>query len=312
MKPGPGDSKGVGFYAAARWVICAAVLFHAVGLTIAIFTRTGTAWGGIALMEWGTPHDTIAFWERVGAVLLLAGAVSLLLRPTLLIALLMSAAICSEAYARYHFGGDHFVEWAIPSAALRWMMPLALLPLLGLLGPLPPHRVRAVIAMWILRIGLAIVFAVHGYQAIGKHPGFIDLLIGSSQTLLGYRLTESNAVTLLFIIGIVDFIVAAAILVGRWRALLAWLCLWSTVTALSRVTSLGVMSYPEVLLRASHILAPVAVWCLGAYLDAKPQVVEDAKEPHRPESDDDPPPKPPEKPPEKVIPVMGGDAARVG
>src|SRR5690606_13547171 len=118
-----------------------------------------------------------------------------------------------------------------------------------------------------LRIGIAIVFAIHGLQALGQHPWFIDLLIGSSRSMLGYRLTESNAILILKFIGCADILVAAGILAGRWRALLAWLCLWSTVTACSRMTSNGVMSYPEVLLRASHILAPVAVWCLGVYVD---------------------------------------------
>jgi hypothetical protein len=60
--------------------------------------------------------------------------------------------------------------------------------------------------------------------------------------------------------------VALAILFGRWKPLLVWLCFWSTVTAFSRMTALGVGSYPEVLLRSSHILAPVALWCLAAYL----------------------------------------------
>src|SRR5690606_17269404 len=149
------------------------------------------------------PDPTIRYWEKVAAIMMLLGALSLLVRPTLPVALLMGLAVLVEAYGKLRFGGEPYVEWSVWSAGLRYMTPLALLPLLGLLGPLPPTRVRVLLATWILRVGLAVVFAIHGLQALGKHPWFIDLLIGSSRSLLGFRLTESNAVTLLIVIGCV-------------------------------------------------------------------------------------------------------------
>jgi hypothetical protein len=262
----PLKSRGENWVEAASWILRFAVFLHALGFFIAVFTRMGTGWGGVALMEWSVPHDTIAYWERVGASVLLLAALSLVLRPNVLVAIVISLAVASESYARVRFGGDHFVEWSIWSSVMRFMAPLALLPLIGSYGRLEVSRLRVLASAWILRVSLAVLFAVHGMQAIGKHPGFIDLLIGSAQNLLGYRLTESNAVNLLNAIGLADICVALAILFGRWRPLLAWLCFWSAVTAFSRMTALGAGSYPEVLLRASHILAPLALWCLGTAL----------------------------------------------
>ncbi len=42
------DKPGISWFHAARWVLCAAVFLHAAGFAVAVFTRTGTAWGGIA------------------------------------------------------------------------------------------------------------------------------------------------------------------------------------------------------------------------------------------------------------------------
>ena len=257
------DAAGMKWWRAASWVLRAGVLIHALGFFVAMHTRVGSSLGGIALMDWGVAHGDIAFHERLWSKVLLALAVSLLIRPFAIVAMAVGGVFLVEAWAAWSFGGDPFYQWALFSQSLRYLAPLALGVLLFRRRPW-----NGLLAMGILRVGLAIVFIAHGLMAFYQHPGFIDLLIGSTRNLTGWRLTESAAVRLLQVIGVVDVIVAVMVLVGRWRGLLLWLCLWSLITALSRMTSYGLMSYPELLSRASHVLAPVAVYGLGRWEDA--------------------------------------------
>lgn len=255
---------------AAGWVLRVAVLIHAVGFAAGIFARKGTGLGSHALMEWGTPHDTIAFWERVAALVVLGAAVLLVIRPMASAALLVAVAFFVEAFGAWSFGGYPFVEWVMYSHALRYLLPFALFVWL-----LSPSILRSEVwrregASWILRVALASVFIAHGLQAWYESPGFIDLLIGSTRRLIGYRLTESAAVSILHVIGVVDVIVGLLVLVGRWRWLLGWLCFWAFITAASRMTATGWGAYTELLVRASHYLAPVAVLLL-AKVDSAPR-----------------------------------------
>src|SRR3546814_7171694 len=102
------------------------------------------------------------------------------------------------------------------------------------------------------------------------NPQFIDFIIGSANNILGVRWTEATALQIMRIIGWVDIIVAIAVLLKPHKYLLAWLLFWSTITAFSRMTSLGTGAYTEVLMRASHILAPLAVYMLSFCLVKKP------------------------------------------
>lgn len=237
-----------------------AVFIHMVGLTYALYTRAGSSIGGVALMDWGVTHATIAFHEKLWSLVLLLMATVLLFKPVALLPFFISAAIFADTAAAYRFGGAPFVEWVYFTNALRYALPLAL----GIfLMSEKPWSARA--TSWLLRIALAVVFAFHGLEAIQQHPRFIDFLIGSASKLTGLRISESAAVFLLKIIGGVDLFVAALLLVKRWPALLAWLCFWSLLTALSRITTYGFMSFPETLIRSSHIIAPLAIYALSRW-----------------------------------------------
>lgn len=246
-----------------------AVLLFALGLARALFTRAGTSFGSIALLEWGVSHDRILLIEKLGAGLVLVCAVSLFIRPTVLALVVVSGLVFGEAWAGIRAGGFPFSELTPYASALRYLTPLALIPLVASAawfgGRLPRYRISA----WILRIGIATVFAIHGYEAWMLHPQFIDFIIGSGMTLGGLEISEAAASTLLKGIAIVDVIVAVLVLLHTSPALLGWLCLWGLVTALSRPVSLGFASYPEVLLRASHVLAPLAVGLLVAAIRAE-------------------------------------------
>lgn len=244
----------------ADWLLRITVVIFAAGLAIAIFTRNESSIGDIALMEWGLPPGQIFLWERIVVTLLFAGAVSLLFYPSSLVLIAIAGAVFAEAYAGYRSGGYAFAEYTPFAEALRYLTPLALIPLTWATVRFEPWR--STMAAWILRVGLATVFFMHGLEALWQHPGFIDLILGSARNLFGLGLSEAVAVKLLQVIGWADLAVALLLLIRPSRPLLSWLCFWALVTALSRPIGLGFGAYPEVLLRASHILAPAALWWL--------------------------------------------------
>jgi hypothetical protein len=258
------DSRHALSESGAAWVLRAAILLHALGVARALFTRTGTSIGNIALMDWGTAHDSILFWEKTAATVLVALALSLFIRPTVLALLGIFALVFAEALAAVKAGGFAFFAWTPYASFLRYLAPLALLPLVIRHRSIDSHpALRRALSSWMLRIGLAVVFVTHGIEALKLHPGFIDLIIGSGRVMLGLDISEEAAVVALRVIFVVDLIVAALVMIRTWPPLLAWLAFWGLVTALSRPIAHGFPAYPEVLLRASHFLAPLAIWLLA-------------------------------------------------
>lgn len=252
---------------AARWLLCAAVLGHALGIAAAIFGKLGSGLGTYFFLEWGFSHPQVAMAERWAAWALLALAALSCLRPWLVFLAPIAAAIFLDAWARQFNGGAPFAEWTIGAHALRILAPLALA---ALCFPWPRSDadgdLRRRAAMWLLRVGLAVVFITHGLEALRQHPRFIDYLIGTADRWTPLELSETAAVNLLRVIGVVDVVVGVAVIIRPWPVVLCWMAFWGLITALSRVTSLGPEQYFEVLLRASHVLAPVAVLLLARTL----------------------------------------------
>jgi hypothetical protein len=196
-------------------------------------------------------------------------ALTVLVFPTTLALLSIAAIAALEAYAAYRGGGFPFAEYTMLAVALRYLTPLALIPLITSRRWAPPGEWRAITTSWILRIGLATVFFIHGLEALWLHPGFIDFIIATTRNVLGLTIREATAAQILKIIGVIDIIVALLILMRTWRPLLAWACFWGLLTALSRPLSYGVWSYPEVLVRSSHVVAALAIWWIADALREK-------------------------------------------
>ncbi len=245
-----------------NWLLRFGVLIYMIGLTASIFQWSGSSIGGIALMEWGVPAEQILIAERIGIVVLMLAALSLLIYPNTTLLLLFGIVIFAESYAMARFGGIPHAELTPLAHALRYLLPVGLMPLVVSEKLFPWKRWRLPVTSWILRIGLATVFIIHGLEALWHKASFIDLILGSAWNLAGLTLSESTATTALTVIGTVDIIVALLVLIRPWRAVLAYMCFWALVTAFARPTALGLVAYPEVLLRASHYLTPIAVWWL--------------------------------------------------
>jgi hypothetical protein len=240
---------------AAAWLLGGAVTVTMAGMAVAAFRGDGTSINAYLFLAVELPHGVAGRIEAVAVALVLGLSVAALLRPVWPLLLPVTAYLFADALAAWSQRGFPFAEWAVTANAPRYLGPLALV----FLATSKPWATR--LGEWILRVGLAVVFAVHGLEALRLHPWFIDLLISSAANLAGFRLNEAVASGLLRVIGAVDVAIAVGLLVKPVPALLGWAAFWGAVTAWSRVTANGWGAYPEVLMRAVHYLGPLVVWC---------------------------------------------------
>ena len=195
-----------------------------------------------------------------------------------------------HAVAKTRMGGDPFYEINLLAQSTRILAPLGLM----LLDPWPldswtraaknisARRVAAVFLL--LRIAVAITFAAHGYEAWQRHPKFVDFNIVVAQRLLGWSVTQDTAEATLVVIGTIDLLAAALLLLGpRWRAVAFYMAFWGLVTATARVVYAGAVgfsgAYHQTLLRACHVGVPLAIglyWTLlSKYAQKTPEETRD-------------------------------------
>lgn len=247
----------------ADWLLRITAILFAIGLTRALFTRAGTSIGSAVLLHSDVPDPQIFLAEKVAAGGILICALSLVIRPSILALILISLPIFAESYMSRQNDSHHFAALTPFAHALRYLTPLALIPLVSKLDLFGTPRTRQLFAAKILQFATAVTFLTHGYEAWKLHPHFVDFLITTAELLINYDLSESQANRILKAIGILDFSVAVWLIIRPNWTLLIWLSFWGLITALARPLTLGFASYPEVLMRASHFLAPLA---LGALL----------------------------------------------
>ena len=110
---------------------------------------------------------------------------------------------------------------------------------------------------WTLRIALCGEFLGHGWYAFHADPGFQALLAGAT------GLSLESAATLLPIIGVIDFGIAALALVKPIRIVLLYASIWGFLTALSRPVS-GVTNIFAFIERFPNFGVPLALlWLRG-------------------------------------------------
>ena len=112
---------------------------------------------------------------------------------------------------------------------------------------------KAKIAEWILRIGVFGTFLGHGIFALMIKQSWIPYF-----TSVG--ISETAAVALLPVIGIMDLIVAFSVLIRPLKIILIWATLWGFTTALIRpISGEPILDFVE---RSSNWAAPLALFYL--------------------------------------------------
>lgn len=210
--------------------------------------------GGLDFSE-----QTAAAVETVAEWVLIAGAISALVRPLWIVLLPVALWEIAMAASQTWMGGSFLYQLALPAHAARIAAPIVL-AMVYRRAAQPALRGAGVVgAMWIARLGIAFTFIAHGCEAWYQHPRFVDLLLSGSDQLLDWQMPEDKARTLLMAIAVVDWIVAGLIVVRRWPAVAYYMAFWGAVTAVSRVVQAGMPAYAEALLRASHAGLPLAI-----------------------------------------------------
>jgi hypothetical protein len=249
---------------AALWLLGVAVVATTLGMTAATFRGDGTAINAFLFLTGEMSHVDAARLERTAMGIVLVLSIAALSRPHWALLLPVGGYALAEALARTHERGYAFSEWALTAQAPRYLTPLAVIFLLhGFRRSERAARWGRLAGAGILKFSLALVFAVHGLEALRAHPEFVDLIISTTSRLPGMRVSERTATQALQVIGVVDLVVATAILARPHPAVLWWAAFWGTATALSRMTAYGFGAYPEVLVRTAHVLAPLALLLLA-------------------------------------------------
>lgn len=254
----------------------------------------GYAWmigvvGESPLLGWlWEPRDVggLALGEAVGmricqgvAVWLALAGVSTLVRPSrvLLAGVLVFQILYAVAAWQTHSGFPLDVTWlgrgALRSAAealvpyFPFASGAARIAAPAVLILVHWSRKRKVLGIaieplteWIARIAVALTFAAHGLEALGRHGSFLDMLIVATRNLFGLRLPETVAQGLLTAIGLVDLVVAALLLVGRWRWVAIYMAAWGFITAAARLIVLNSHTgWYEFAVRSSHWALPLVL-----------------------------------------------------
>ena len=120
---------------------------------------------------------------------------------------------------------------------------------------------------WLLRIAIASTFIGHGLAAYWLKPGFVDLIIGTIDTILGsdWRLAEEREIFALILlpwIGRIDFLLAIVILLPLkcCKTVALWMAIWGFATATSRLTAFGFERWPDLMIRAANGGIPLLLW----------------------------------------------------
>ncbi len=153
--------------------------------------------------------------------------------------------------------GEHAVRYCAAAALSLLLMHSTSISRAGDLGQ--PWAMR------LLVIASAATFVVHGYKAVLRYSPFTDLILLTDMNMTGIGLSQSTAESALVVIGIIDILVAALLMLSRcagfalYRSFALYMVFWGCLTSLSRVTAYGWEAWPETLIRAANWGAPLAI-----------------------------------------------------
>jgi len=215
-------------------------------------------------MKAGLSEGVASGADQVGAAIMAGVTVSALVRPSRVLMLAGATWILAIALARWDNPGAAADHLAPVSHAVRFCSLLALALLAGkrdLECPAP-----MVAAGWVLLLGASLTFVGHGIEALRHSGPFVDLMIGTVRRWTDLRLTQATAEDLLTVIGLQDLLLAVLLLMRRWRWIAGWMALWGLVTALSRMTSMGMDSWHQSVLRLANGGAPLTLFLAWHHL----------------------------------------------
>lgn len=272
-------------YSVVVWSLRVAVALQAIGagkklLGFGSIWEVDSAVFGLLLYDWHWSEDVAQRVDDWGAWCYFLCGVALVVLPVLGVvarrlvgkneirppAWLWQAPLCLIVSlwqavlttAEWHRGGFFMSEWALVSEAARFALPFVLLVLTPLPSRAEVSPLRMAIGIWLLRIAAAMTFVGHGLKAYYLNPRFLEFLQATAEHI-SWEVSQSTAEAVLRTIGVVDFVVAALILLFRWRAVALYMAVWALIAAFARVVHSGWDSHFEVLVRAGNYCVPLVV-----------------------------------------------------
>lgn len=118
--------------------------------------------------------------------------------------------------------------------------------------------------IWGLRIcawACSLTFFGHGAKALAEYHLFLDYILAFFADA-GFSISLRTGVLLLHIVGTIDIALAHHAMFfhrGRIRWVFRYMMVWGAITAFARVTYGGWPAWHEVVVRAPHALAPLAI-----------------------------------------------------
>jgi hypothetical protein len=141
------------------------------------------------------------------------------------------------------------------------------------------QRVKPGRLLLFMKIAIALTFSAHGFYAAGFYPQpgvFVDMFISI------LHVSELVAVKMLFLAGILDFVLSVSLFVPRLaKYALLYAALWGGLTAVARTWANFYFEFPlgslhqnlyETLYRLPHMLVPLAAFFILLKLNEKRQV----------------------------------------
>ncbi len=222
------------------FVSAALVFLQSLGLVLKV-EKSGSPIGSVLFSHLSSGESLMLALDRGGAWLVLALSM-LALSPRFRSAYVaISGWFLLYALGEVLDGGTHFSGWAPLAHATRWILPLAAHGLFAYAdqsqgeGRAEEHTT---ILRWWLRAGVALTFAVHGYEAIASHPRFVDYLLSADRKLFFAGVDQAATESLLVAIGLVDVLMAVVLLIRpSFGPVLAYMVAWGVITAGARSCS---------------------------------------------------------------------------
>ena len=171
----------------------------------------------------------------------------------------LSLWLIVEAVGATLNGGKAHSELTVLAHATRWGLPLVLWGMIRNLRRNPP-AIRPSSPLTHLAVACtSLTFAAHGWEAWTLHPPFQDLIHGFSG-VLGVRISPAGVAAHLKVIGVMDLVLAAVILVWRRPGIFLWMACWGLITALSRPVIMGLEAWPELAVRVANSGLPLLLY----------------------------------------------------
>lgn len=147
-------------------------------------------------------------------------------------------------------------EVSLLTKSMRYLLPLIIL-----------YGFNTKKSILFFKIAISTTFIGHGIEAMLEHPVFMDYLFDFFSGYLNVEPSLSTVRHTLFIIGLIDILMALTIWFNRNNFNLTYFFIWGLITALERIDYMGINGIYDFLMRAPHFFIPLSFLIYNIFKD---------------------------------------------